>query len=318
MRKFKVNFMDLSKIRGFNVHGDWGGHGITEWLNFDSERYKMMISKAKERFPGMNTARIWLSFDAYLADRTKYLENIKKAVTILTEAGLKIIPVYYNGWFGMPCYGSFTAENILSHQLPIYVRCTKETTLAIKDADILMYDISNEPLNNVYGNIDAFNRVVNFLELMINTVREIDSKPITIGTQGYPAPHTPELCDIDRLMPLVDIFSLHPYNNFDLSREDFEKQFKEVIDYVEAFNKPYLITECVWGAPTAEGRKKYLEIELETYSKYKVGFLCHALFTCPVADLFPVEEIDCSEGLYMAFLDREFNIRPYHDIFNKL
>ena len=103
-------FMNYSDIRGFNVHGDWGGHGITEWLNFDAERYKMMIDVAKKRFPGMNTVRIWLSFDAYVADKKKYLDSIKRATDILTEAGLNIIPAYYNGWFGMPCFGSFTAD----------------------------------------------------------------------------------------------------------------------------------------------------------------------------------------------------------------
>ena len=71
-----------SKIRGFNIHGDWGGNGITEWLNFDAKRYEMMISIAKERFPGMNTVRIWLSFDAYMADRARYLAAVKTAAAV--------------------------------------------------------------------------------------------------------------------------------------------------------------------------------------------------------------------------------------------
>ena len=276
----------------------------------------MMLTVAKKRFPGMNTVRIWLSFDAYLANRTEYLKNVKKAAEILTELELNIIPVYYNGWFGMPCFGSFTAENIQEHQLPIYIRCTKDTTNALKDAKILMFDICNEPFNNIYGNPDSFGRVMKFLELMINTTREIDKRPITVGTQSYPNPGNRQMCDIDRLAPLVDVISMHPYNNLDLSKEEFENQFTNVLDYIKEFNKPYLITECVWGAPDAEGRKRHLEIELETYSKYNVGFLCHALFTCPVADLFPLEDIDCTDGLYMAFLDKDFNIRPYHDKFN--
>ena len=42
---------EYSFVRGFNVHGDWGSNGTTEWLNFDENRYKMMINIAKERFP---------------------------------------------------------------------------------------------------------------------------------------------------------------------------------------------------------------------------------------------------------------------------
>ena len=309
--------MNYSDIRGFNVHGDWGGHGITEWLNFDAERYKMMIDVAKKRFPGMNTVRIWLSFDAYVADKKKYLDSIKCAADILTEAGLNIIPAYYNGWFGMPCFGSFTAENIHDHQLPIYVRCTRDTTAALKDANILLFDASNEPFNNTYGNPRAFSKVLRFLELMIQNIRDIDSRPVTVGTQGYPDAANRAMCDIDCLAPLVDVFSLHPYNIRGLSQSEFEKGFADIIEYVKPFQKPYLITECIWGAATADGRKKFLESELETYSKLNVGFLCHALFTCPVADLFPLEEIGCEDGLYMAFLDRNFEIRQHHDIFNR-
>ena len=309
--------MDYSKIRGFNMHGDWGCNGITQWLNFNAKRYETMVKTAKERFPNMNTVRIWLSFDAYVADREKYLSAIKTAVTILTDEGLNIIPVYYNGWFGLPCYGAFTRENVQEYQLPAYIRCTKETTLAIKDANILMFDISNEPFNSVHGNQDAMEIVVNFLTKMVETVRELDDRPITIGTQGYPNPENRMHCDIDRLMPLVDVFSLHPYNITGKSQSEFEKQFSEVLEYLKPFGKPYIISESIWGAPTAEKRKLFLETEFETYSKLGVGFLCHSLFTCPVADLYPVEELGLEDGLYMAFLDKDLNIRPYHDIFNR-
>ena len=310
--------MIYSETRGFNVLGDWGAHGITEWLNFDADRYKKMISIAKERFPGMNTARIWLSFDAYIADRDKYLMAVQSATDILTEAGLNIIPTYYNGWHGNPDFGGYTSANVRENNLPIYVRCTKDTTEILKDANILMFDVSNEPFNTTQGDLKAYDTISRFLEVMSQTIREKDSRPITIGTQCYPPyPSDRRVCDVDRVAPLVDVFSLHPYNIYGLSQPEYEKIFTSVLDYIKPFGKPYLITECVWGAPTADGRKKYLESELETFHKYNVGFICHALFTCPVADLYPLEDLGCTEGLYMAFLDKEFNIRPHHDIFNR-
>lgn len=48
-----------------------------------------------------------------------------------------------------------------------------------------------------------------------------------------------------------------------------------------------------------------------------VSFLVQELFTSPVADLHPVEDDGRSSGLYMAFLDRELNIRKYRDLFNR-
>ena len=308
--------MDYSEIRGFNVHGDWGSHGITEWLLFDKDRYKKMIAIGKERFPKMNTVRIWFSFDAYIADKKKYLENAKTATNILTEAGLNIIPVYFNGWMGVPSFGGFTYENVKESQYPPYIRFVKDTTRLLKDANVLIIDIANEPFNNGWSN-PGFDIIVNFLKRMAQTVREMDSRPITVGSQGYPPSNYREFCDIDHLAPFVDVISLHPYNIEGLSMEEFDKRFVSIMEYLKSFNKPYIITESMWGTPTAEARVPYLETEFNTYTKHKVGFLCHALFTSPVADLHPVEEIGVKNGLYMAFLDKNFNIRPHHDIFNR-
>lgn len=304
-------------IRGFNVHGDWGSNGTLEWLCFQPERYKMMIETARQQFPGMNTVRIWLSFDAYLADKATFLRSVKQAVDILTQAGLQIIPVYLNGWISTPSFGGFTVESLFEGHIPAYVRYMKDTVQAIRDGNILLHDISNEPYNNVYDNQEAFDKVTDFLIRMIQTVREVDDRKITVGTQSYPKPENRQMCDIDRLAPYVDVFTLHPYNITGLPLEEFDRQYLEVLEYVEPFGKPYIITESIWGAPTAEERQLYLETEFTTYAKYETGFLVHALFTCPIADLAPMDVHGFQNALYMAFLDENFQIRPYHDIFNQ-
>ena len=302
--------MDYSDVRGFNIHGDWGCNGVAEWLDFDAERYKKMIAIGKKCFPGMNTVRVWLSFDAYAADKRKFLNAVKIAADILTQADLNIIPVYLNGWFGIPSFGGFVLESIQDFQLPFYVSYIRDAAKTLNDANVLMHDVSNEPFNNSWHNIQA---VVKFLEKMVAEIRRIDDRAVTIGSQGYTSAG-----DIDALAPLVDVFSMHPYNINNLSLCEFEKEFGRIIDYLKPFGKPYLITECVWGSLDAESRRSYLETELATYDKFKVGFLCHSLFTSPVADLHPLSEHEISDkALYMAFLDKDFNIRPYHDIFNK-
>ena len=302
--------MDYSLIRGFNVHGDWGRNGVTEWLNFDAARYEYMIAIGKERFPTMNTVRIWLSFDAYMADKPKYLTAIKRATDILTKAGLAIMPVYYNGWFGVPSFGAIIGECVQAHHYPYYERCIQDSICAIKDANILMHDICNEPFNNSWSNTKT---MLDFLTHMAKVVRETDDRPITGGSLGYP-----HLGDIDQLAPIVDVFSLHPYNIERLSAKDFEARFRGILDYIKPFGKPYIISECIWGTATADERRHYLESELSTYSKHGVGFLCHSLFTCPVADLYPWEDGTPPKNfLYMAFLDKDFNVRPHHDMFSR-
>lgn len=109
-----------SFVKGFNIQPDWRRSGT----------------------------QIWLSFDAYMENRKVYLENVKKACDILTREGINIIPIYFNGWVGMPCFGAFTQECVGKNKRPAYIKCLCETVEAIKDSNILMHDIANEPYNN--------------------------------------------------------------------------------------------------------------------------------------------------------------------------
>lgn len=304
-------------VKGFNIQPDWGRNGTEIWLNFDRTRYKEMIRIGKERFPAMNTVRIWLSFDAWIQDRQIYLQSVKAAGETLSEEGLLIIPTYFNGWFGVPAFGGFTKECVQESQIPPYQVCIRETAAALKTANILVHDVANEPFNNVCGDQRAFDTVLHFLKVMIGELRQIDDRPITVGTQSYPSAEK-RRCDIDTLAPYVDVFSLHPYNVRNKSMDEHEQSIVRLLDYLEPFGKPVIATECCWATPTAEERISYLETELTVLQKYGIGFTAQGLFTSPVADLHPIDRIYRTEGLYMAFLDEAFQIRPYHDIFNRL
>lgn len=308
---------EYSYVRGFNIQPEWGATGVDVWLKFDAQRYKTMIHTGKQRFPNMNTIRVWLSFDAYISDREKYLSAIKTACGIISAEGIKIIPIYFNGWFGLPSFGGFTAECLSKNMYEQYRVYLKDCVNAIKDADILMHDIANEPYNNVYSYEPSFNKVSEFLEEMIRVLRTVDGRKITVGSQCCYYNAKKEIPDALRLAPSVDVISLHPYNQHNKPKDEFAAQTEELVNYIEALGKPFLITECCWGTPTADERLPYLESELETFSRLGVGYIVQGFFTSPVADLHPIEESHMTDGLYMAFLDRDLNIRKHHDIFNK-
>lgn len=308
---------EYSYVRGFNIQTEWGATGTDAWLKFDAQRYKTMIHTGKQKFPNINTVRVWLSFDAYISDKEIYLSAIKTACEIISAEGIKIIPTYFNGWFGLPAFGGFTAECVSKNMYEQYRVYLKDCVNAVKNADILMHDIANEPYNNVYGTDRAFNKVSEFLEEMIRVLRTADGRRITVGSQCCYFNGEKKIRDVTRLAPSVDVISLHPYNQHNKPKDVFEAETVELMDYIETFGKPFLITECCRGAPTEDERLPYLESELETFSKLGVGYIVQGLFTSPVADLHPIEESHMTEGLYMAFLDRNLNVRKHHDIFNK-
>ena len=311
-----------SYVRGFNFQPDWGAHGITIWLHFDSERYRELVRNAKKKFPRVNTLRIWLSFDAWCEDPDTYLRNVKTAGDILTEEGLAIIPVYFNGWFGIPSFGGFVPEtlgwlNFQDPELP-YAAYIKETAAQLRQSAVLVHDISNEPLNNTFGNAQAIRCVSTFLQEMISVLRRADSRPVTVGSQGFligPG----DTSDIEEFAPFVDVISLHPYNINGVSPSQHREWVQGLLTLVEKTGKPCLITECCWGAATARERLPFLQSELPIYRELGIGFCAHALCTSPVADLHPADTgRKLGAGLYMAFLDDHGDIRPGHELFNDI
>ncbi len=305
-----------SWVKGFNVQPDWGTCGLTIWLNFNPERYREILRAGKKAFPSFNTFRELLSIDAWSENRELYLKNLSIAAKIIKEEQLNFIPCYFNGWISQPNYGGFAPEALNESKNRVYALYLRESYEAIKDAPILVHDICNEPYNNAWPFCDDWNgvnvkKVTNFLVLMCKTMHEIDDRPVTVGAQF--------LLEDPEIDKEIDVISLHPYNEKGMNLEEFDAYFKTKLDPVEKNGKPVIVTECVWGAHDEEGRKLFLETELKTLKKYKLGFLCHGLAISPVADLHPLHPLrNTKADLYMAFLDENFNIRKYHDMFNSL
>ena len=94
---------DYSQIRGFNYQPSYGSHGIETWGDaFDIAIFRREISQGKEYFPGMNTIRLWLSYDAYIRHPEAMPERFHKVVELANELGVRFIPTLFNGWHSWP------------------------------------------------------------------------------------------------------------------------------------------------------------------------------------------------------------------------
>jgi len=324
-----------SQVRGFSYFPSFGCNGISLWvMNFDAEKYRFEIRKGKEKFPSFNTVVVTLSFDAWCTDREQYLKNLDTAFTILKDEDLMAIPRYFNSCFGTPAFGGYTAECVQDNMLPMYRMYMQDSLRVLADKNILLHDISNEPLNNTYDFRPVQERIYRFIKAMREEIVSCDSRPITVGTQGYlegdsesmrqgwnsakdHTSHDAVRNDIAFFDDVMDVITLHPYNTGNVSKEEFEQYITNKLEHLEAIGKPVLITECCWGSVDEESRRNFLESEIGTYKKLGIGFCCHVLATSRVADCFPFDErTPIKEGLYMAFLDENYEIRKYHDIFN--
>ena len=317
-------------VRGFNFQPDWGTNGCGVWLKFDKIRYRQLIKSGKAFFPHINTLRIWLSFDAWCEDRKRYLENIRQAAAIIREENLKFIPVYFNGWFGVPVFGGFVPEHLewskKNNDYANFKLYLKESAEALSGECVLMHDISNEPFNNAWGSREKMEIVLDFLQEMCAYLRKFDNKPITIGSQGLVVGDSmgfPQIKskwgDIDLLSGMCDVITLHPYL-MDLSKADEHMSLlKECIGYLKSIDRPVIITECCWAGKTDEEHLPYIETELNHYSELGIGFLAHAMTESPVADLHRLDDEAAlgGIGIYMAFITREGKLRKGHDLYNE-
>lgn len=316
-------------VRGFNFQPDWGSNGTAVWLKFDRERYRELIACGKELFPKMNTLRIWLSFDAWCEDPDSYLSNLKDAADIITEEGLRFIPVYFNGWFGIPVFGGFVPGQLsASKKTDDYANFRaylRQSVQAVSSGAILLHDVSNEPFNNAWGHQQMTEIVYDFLREMCKELRKVDDRPLTIGSQGSVRKNkmefpqiTSKWGDIDLLAPFVDVVTLHPYCIPPMTADEHLRALTEVVEYIGSLCKPVIITECCWSGKTDEEHLSFIRTELPHYAQLGIGFIVHALSESPVADLHPLDDgraLGCL-GLYMAFMDRNGQLRNGHELYN--
>lgn len=302
-------------IRGFNLQPDWGASGIAVWLRFDAARYRTLLRAGKAAFPGINALRVWLSFDAWCEGRAAYLASLRMASAILTEEGLAFMPVYFNGWYGIPHFGAI-GGSVLGHlekrDWEPYRSYLIDSMEAVRTGNVLLHDLCNEPYNNLLRVREAVDRMTRFLAAMAAQARQLDTRPLTVGSQGMYLDSDKTYHDFDALAPFADVLSAHPYMATDAHVDG-------LLARAAAYEKPLIVTECVWGAADDEGHVQNMEAELSVLTGRGLGFLAHALCTSPVADLHPVQGKDALTclGLYMAFLDGDLHVRPGHEAFNR-
>jgi len=226
----------LCEVRGFNYSGSWGTSGLDLWQHHDNGLMAVEVARGKRYFPGWNTARWWLSHEAFQRDRERFLANFEAGVAIFAGHGIRVLPVLFNRWRDPVCdFGGVPLEHIVPG---LGVFCPEGSFTRVEfaggrsefgandvhalfgeymaavvgghadDERILGWDLCNEPfLGRYLGDPD---HPVRAAELQwLSWCRDVcratgASQPITIG-------HAPIMAAIELTEPLMDFISFHPY-----------------------------------------------------------------------------------------------------------
>ncbi|MCL5005831.1 MAG: hypothetical protein M1404_04800 [Acidobacteria bacterium] len=298
-------------IRGFNYQPSWDFNGSVIWRQFKPELFDLELGQGKRYFPGINTIRLWLSFDAFIggavANQEVVAGHFETALRIANKYDLKVIPTLFNGWHSVPDFGGVAQEmvkNWMDDRYPTTPRnvfvpyLEKFVGEHAADHRILIWDLCNEPFDS-----GVTPELLKWLKFLYRKCKELKATaPIGVGTP-------PSMDHLRLLLPVSDVLTIHPYGNREF--------LAEALDLGQKTGKPVLATECCWGSTDDLKRARIIETELSELQKAGIGFLAHVLHHSLVADCHREQYGPVSVAGYMAFIEADGSLRRYHEVFNK-
>ena len=321
---------DFSDIRGFNYQPSAGTTSLENWLYFDPELIRKELTQGKKLFPGFNTVRIWLSWDAYHRDAKAFRAHFETYLTIADELGLKVIVCLLNRWHDSQGYdnGGVYIDNFAFPDAWCYYRSYYEAyvsdiiSLHRNDPRILIWDLVNEP----YSYTTETDIVKPFIEIetkWLKSLYETAKKAGAVQPVGFSVPgDTPAL--LERVRPFSDLFLVHPYyrpaeapSDDPAVRKAFDEEVAACRAYADRTGLPVIATETCWGALTDEDRTEIVRFTLDTLKRYDIPFTVHALYYSRVADLHYEEDGFVGGAGNLAFTNKDGSLRKGHGIFNE-
>lgn len=320
--------IDYSKVRGFNYQPSYGSTSLENWYHFDPHIFELEMRRGKDYFPGFNTVRYWLSWDAYVRRPEEFKANFEKSLDIADHLGIKVIPCLFNRWHDRSGYDNggvylenFALPNCWAYYRPLYIDYVKDIASAhANDPRILAWDLCNEPFSYTEIN-DAVRPFiqpeVDWLTDMYNAIKEVDpNTPIGVSVHMG--------IGLDLVKDISDVLMIHPYYICDKEtifdeklRARFEQRVANACAYGRETGKPMFVTETCWGALTDEDRVEVIKYTLGILKKHDLGFVAHALHYSMVADLHYPEDGFLGHSHNLAFTTRDGKLRPGHEIFNE-
>ncbi len=335
-----------SEVFGFNYDGSWGASGLDVWQHHDHGRMSVEIARGKRWFPEWNTARWWLSHEAFQRDRERFLANLDAGVALFAAAGVDVVPVLFNRWLDPACdFGGVPLDHLLpwasawTRADDLFADASRDLATATpveqlfgeyvdavvgahaSDARIAAWDLCNEPLMGAY--VDDPDSPVRRAELtwlrwVADRTRQAGAEqPLTIGDYAG-------LTAVRLTEPLVDFVSFHPYYMWNgneaqphmSTKEGFVAFLDEVAAFARSKGKGLVANETVWGARDHALRVEVLRFTLDELVRRDIGFTAHALHHSLIADLHRDAFGPVGRPEWMHFIEADGTLRPGHEAFN--
>lgn len=308
-------------IVGFNFHPSYSTGSLEDWILFDRDVWERELTRGKDLFPGMNTIRIWLSWNAYCRMEERFIDALRQVMAICRQLDLYVIPCLFNRWHDakVDCDGIYidhflpNSSWLLKYGDPFTEYIDALAAAFREEERILVWDVCNEPF--AYNGGFEWRELIKKYELewlhrMADRLRAGGvTQPLGIGSIGNaPMSEFGDICDVY----LTHLY----YGGGDL--QHFDDKVRRFAEEAAANDKPLITSECMWGSHDDKTRADYIAAAIPIYKKYHVGYIAHALQYCGVADLHTEEDGRLSPEIgNLAFTTKDGSMRPYHEVFNQ-
>ena len=281
---------DYSHIRGFNYTPSYAQNDLDFWNNYRHDVVDREMGYAQRL--GLNSARIFLAYKAYLRDPRQFQENLRDFVQTAWAHGISTTPILYCGG---PFYPDFVEEE--AHDgLPAIPSILKPENYHLADEffddvyqavgsepGLLFWDIANEPgyhtpnFVTFYPEEPEFRHLLDpkpqdmevfrakqesvwaFIRHAIAHVREKDP----VNALGVGNTYAYEI-EPSQTAPLVDVLIFHNYFE---TRKRVRDECEIMKRLSQKYNKPVVNNECCCLC-----RSNPYDMELEILAEYGFGF----------------------------------------------
>jgi hypothetical protein len=236
---------DLAKIRGANYRAAGAKDTTDHWLHYKPAETERDLDYARRL--SLNQIRVFVSYEAWTADKPAFRENLVHLLRAAHQRGLGVMPVVGN-----------TERMIMEDSArPLAREWAADLVRTIgKEPGLAFWDVSNEP---DWPTTPEF-RVRRRFELaryMAGVFHEFDrNTPVTIGFAFVPG--------MEELADAVDVLSFHDYMQ---NRAVIRANIARAKAYAAKVGKPVFNTEigCV-------GRANPYDVTLEEHTSAGVGW----------------------------------------------
>jgi hypothetical protein len=320
---------DYSTVRGFNYQPSAGSTSFENWYYFRPELFELELRRGRQYFPKFNTVRYWLSWDAYIRDSKRFVENFETALAIADSLGLKVIACLLNRWHNdFVDAGGVYLDNII----PGWGWCYKEGFYkeyfqAIvgghkQDKRILVWDTCNEPFSyqltfDKMGDIP--NIEFNWLKEMYDYAKSLGaSQPVSFSS--HPNFNMTRAWD-EKCAAIMDVLLIHPYyigeQNDREKKAQYEKQLDDYVAIARKSGKGLIASETCWGSLDDDWRVENIRYSLAELKKRQIGICPHALHHSLVADLHLPEYGPVGPPGDLRFINADGTLRKGHEVYNE-